>query len=231
MEQDSICQNCNYFFGDIRDFETGLGVCLRDEVFDSFIDEIMESSDFTCCYELYLEKRFSGEKAGCSYFEEQEIIEVSDEDDIYGIILNENLKYQKVDGIIEKLNGSDSVQIEEAITSLSAYIGLGNNNAYEGLINYYTGLSPADSLKDVHVRMKIVKALSGKRSEKSTIKAYVNELMRTPSNNMTRQLYTEILELLAKCPVEIIKEPLLQLLDKRQYSYRIKNRIMEIIGM
>lgn len=231
IEPDNICQNCNSFFGDIRDTETGLGICLSDEIFDSFIDDIMESSDFTCCYDLYLEKRFNGERAACAHFEESEIYEISNEDDIYGFILNENLKHQKVDEIIENLYGSSSVKIKEAIKSISAYIALGNDNAFEGLLNYYMGLSQADSLEDVHRRIEIVKALSRKKSEKNTINAYVNELARTPSNNTTRQLYSEILKLLGKCPAEMIKEPLLELLDKRQYSYKIKNRIMEIAGI
>lgn len=231
MEPDNICQNCNSFFGDIRDTETGLGICLRDEIFDTFIDDIMENSDFTCCYDLYLNKRFNGEKAACAHFEESEIFEISNENDIFEFILSENLKHQKVDKIIENLHSSSSIKVKEAITSISAYIALGNDNAYEGLINYYMGLSPADSLEDVHIRMEIVEALSRKKSEKNTINAYVNELVRTPSNNTTRQLYSEILKLLGKCPAEMIKEPLLELLDKRQYSYKIKNRIMEIAGI
>lgn len=191
----------------------------------------MENSDFSCCYDLYLEKRFSGEKAACDHYEEPETIEVSNEDDIYGYILHEKLKHQNVDEIFKNLYSSSSDIIKKAITSISAYIALGNDNAYEGLINYYMGLAPADSLEDVHIRLEIVKALSTKISEKNTINAYVNELARTPSNNTTRQLYSEILKLLNKCPAEMIKEPLLELLDKRQYSYKIKKSIIEIAGI
>jgi len=70
--------------------------------------------------------------------------------------------------------------------------------------------------------------LSSKESEKNTIDAYVNELARTPSNNTTRQLYTEILKRLSRCPYEMVQEPLLELLGKRKYSYKIKNRIMDV---
>lgn len=229
MEKDTICQDCNYFFSDFRCSESGLGVCLRDEAFDPFLDDIMVSSGFDCCYELYLKKRFTGEKAACPEYEDPEIIEVSDEDDIYNYLLNETLKYQKVDEIIENLHSLDKLQIEEAIDSLSAYIGLGNNNAYEGLIDYYTGLPPADSLEDVHIRLKIVKALAYKEIEKDTINAFVNELVRTPSNNTTRKLYTEILKLLGECPAELVNEPLVQLLYMRKYSYKLKKKIYEIM--
>lgn len=229
IEQDKICLYCNYFFPDSSVSEAGLGVCLKDEAFAPFINDIMESSGFASCYDLYLEKRFDGEKAACPDFEEAEIIEVSDDDDIYGYILNETLKHQKVDDIIEKLYSSDIDQIKGTIESLSAYIVLGNNDAYKGLVNYYTGLPPADSLEDVHIRLRIINALSYKKSEKSTINALVNELCRTSSNNTTRQLYTEILKLLSKCPSELVKEPLLQLLETREYSYKMKKRILEII--
>jgi hypothetical protein len=229
VEKDTICQDCNYFFSDLKCPELGLGVCLRDEAFDPFLDDIMVSSSFDCCYELYLEKRFNGEKAACLEYEEPEIIEVFDEHDAYNYLLNETLKYQKVDDIIENLHSLDKLQIEEAIDSLSAYIGLGNNNAYEGLIDYYTGLPPADSLEDVHVRLKIVKALAYKELDKDIVNAFINELVRTPSNNTTRKLYTEIFKLLGDCPMELVNEPLVQLLNKRKYSYRLKKKIYEIM--
>ena len=60
MEKDTICQNCNYFYSDLRDSESGLGVCLKDEAFAPFIDDIMVSSSLACCNDLYLEKRFDG---------------------------------------------------------------------------------------------------------------------------------------------------------------------------
>ena len=87
------------------------------------------------------------------------------------------------------------------------------------------------SLEDVYIRMNIVDSLSTKESEQNTIEAYVNELARTPSNNTTRQLYSLILKRLGKCPEEMIRGPLLKLLEKRQYSYKIRKRIMEIVGI
>ncbi|MDO9535844.1 MAG: hypothetical protein Q7J85_11060 [Bacillota bacterium] len=229
MEQDRICFYCNYYFSGTEDFETGLGVCLRDELFEPFIEGIMESSSFACCYDLYLEKRFDGGKAACSDFEEAEIIEIFDEDDINGILMRETLKSQNVDGIVKQLDSSDSAKFEKAVTSLSAYIVMGNNNAYEGLLNYYNELPSADSLQDVHIRVKVVNALAQKDPEIRTISAFINELSRTPSNNTTRQLYTEILNILGRCPVEMVKEPLLQLLEKRQYSFRMKKKIDELL--
>lgn len=47
-------------------------------------------------------------------------------------------------------------------------------------------------------------------------------------NNTTRKLYTEILKRLSRCPYEMVQEPLLELLSKRKYSFKIKNRIMDV---
>lgn len=184
METDDICQNCSSFIGDIKDLAVGFGICIEDEAFDLFLDDIIENADFSRCCDLYLEKRFSGVKIACSHYEEPETFEISNEDDIYGYIIHEKMKHQNVDEIIKYLYSSNS-----EITSISSYIALGNNDAYEGLINYYIELAPADSLEDVHIRMEIIKALSSK-----------------------------------------IREPLFELLNKREYSYKIRNRIIEVAG-
>lgn len=75
MEGERICYFCNYFLSDISDFETGLGVCLRNEKFDPYIEEIFEESSFECCFDLYLEKRIDGNST-CPNFEKAEIREI-----------------------------------------------------------------------------------------------------------------------------------------------------------
>jgi len=138
------------------------------------------------------------------------------------------MKHQNVDEIIKYFYDANNKIVNKAIVKIATYVHLGNESAYEGLVNYYMGLGPAESLEDVYMRIKIVDILSSKETEKNTIDAYVNELARTPSNNTTRQLYTEILKRLSRCPSEMVHEPLLELLGKRKYSYKIKNRIMEV---
>lgn len=70
---------------------------------------------------------------------------------------------------------------------------------------------------------------STREPEPKTIEAYVNELARSPSNNVTRQLYTLILRQLSQCPKELVEGPLLELLKKKKFSYKIKKRIMGVI--
>ncbi|RQD70061.1 MAG: hypothetical protein D5S00_05025 [Tindallia sp. MSAO_Bac2] len=226
MEFDRICQNCGSFFQDMDDIN--LGVCLNDKVFEPFIDEILDSEDFSNCHELYLQKRYNGEKEACEDFNEPEMLEIPEGMDLYEYLRFEQLKYQDVDDIIKHLYDNDEKLASNAITTLSKYIAIGNESAYRGLVNYYMDMGPAETLEDVHARKDIIKVLSIKEPENSTIDAYVNELARTPSNNTTRQLYTQILERLSRCPCEMVEGPLLELLQKTDYSYKIKKRIMEV---
>ncbi|MGI6317292.1 MAG: hypothetical protein ACOX1J_00885 [Dethiobacteria bacterium] len=208
-----------------------MGVCINDEAFKPFWDDdgIIENFDFSSCYEIYLEKRFDGEREACDQFEEPEILDIPEGEDINAYLLLERMKYQNVDEIIKYFYDPDYKNVSKAVSFISTYINIGNQDAYEGLIKYYRSLGPVVSLEDAHLRMKIVDTLSRKKSEKSTIEAYVNELARTPSNNTTRKLYTLILKNLEGCPNEMVREPLILLLKKRQYSYKMKKRIMEII--
>lgn len=56
-------------------------------------------------------------------------------------------------------------------------------------------LGPAETLENVHLRIKMLGFIQyGKESEPKMAEAYVNELFRTPSNNVTRKLYSLILD-------------------------------------
>ena len=228
MELDRICQNCSGFVQDKDDLETDLGVCVMDEAFDPLLDEIMENADFSKCYDLYLEKRFDGGREPCDQYEEPEYIEIPEGEDINDFIAYFQMQHQNMDEVVKYLYDADPRIVDKAISRISFYVSIGNKSAYEGLIGYYMSLGPAESLEDVHRRIKIADMLSFKETKKAAIDAYINELDRTPSNNMTRQLYTKILRLLSRCPLEMVQEPLLELLRKKKYSYKIKNRIMEV---
>lgn len=229
MSFDRICQNCSSFFQDSEDMD--LGVCLNDEVFQPFLDEIINNEDFSSCYELYKQKRYDGRKKACEQYEEPEFMEIPEGEDISTYIHYEALKHQNVEEIVNYLYSSDMALVKNAISAISTYVYIGNRSAYEGLLNYYLGLGPAESLDDVHIRMKIIDMFSRYESERATIEAYVNELARTPSNNTTRQLYSLVLKRLNWCPHEIVHGLLLELLGKQKYSYKIRKRIMDVAGI
>ncbi|MEW6623715.1 MAG: hypothetical protein AB1420_11435 [Bacillota bacterium] len=152
MELDRICQNCSSFWQDQDDLN--LGVCLNDKVFEPYLDEIFDLEDFSSCYELYLQKLYNGEKEACEQFSELEILEVPEGEDIYAYLRVEQMKYQNVDEIIRYLYDSDNEVVKNAILGLSTYVYIGNESAYKGLIKYYMGLGPAETLEDVYMRKK-----------------------------------------------------------------------------
>ena len=225
MEIARVCQNCGSFIQNSNDLGTTLGVCIMDDTFERFWDEIMEDASFSSCYEMYMQKRYDGGMDACEQFEELAIIEIQDDEDIDAYLC---MKHQNVDGIIKGLYDADHNTMTNAVSAISSYVYIGNESAYKGLIDFYMGLGPAESLEEVHARMEIVRILSSRESEKETIDAYINELARTPSNNKTRHLYTEILKRLSRCPNEMVQEPLLDLLGRKTYSYKIKNRILDV---
>jgi hypothetical protein len=57
-ELDRICCNCSNFFTDVNDLDGKFGVCIKDEAFEEYFDEIFENGDFSVCIDLYKEKRF-----------------------------------------------------------------------------------------------------------------------------------------------------------------------------
>ncbi|MGA7277461.1 MAG: hypothetical protein WBW79_05945 [Desulfocapsaceae bacterium] len=70
-----ICENCNSFFPDT--FEpTENGICLADEAFEPYLDDLLERGDFSACQKLIEVKRFHLQQEACPLYEEAEIVEL-----------------------------------------------------------------------------------------------------------------------------------------------------------
>ncbi|MBE0479167.1 hypothetical protein IBX65_08660 [Candidatus Aerophobetes bacterium] len=74
-----ICLNCSYFFPTSMEGIIDYGICLYDEVFEPFIEELMENCNYSSCKELIEEKKFHGDTKACKHFEEAEMIEIDDD--------------------------------------------------------------------------------------------------------------------------------------------------------
>jgi hypothetical protein len=48
-ELERICCNCSNFSTDVNDLDGNFGVCIKDEAFEEYMDEIFENSDFSVC--------------------------------------------------------------------------------------------------------------------------------------------------------------------------------------
>lgn len=225
MGLERICQNCINFVQEQEDYPTGLGVCASDPVFEPYLDEIFEFGDFSKCREAYLKTRYDGGNEVCPEFEAIEVVDIP-EIDLNALI--EKMKTQDIGEITNKLYDRDQSTVNNAISSVSQFIWIGNEKAYIELLNYYNSLGPAETLDDVHGRIRMIDVLSSKGKTKELVDAFVNELFRTQSNNTTRKLYSEILNRLSKYPIELIQDPLFELLGKKNYNFKIKGRIQDV---
>lgn len=225
-----ICSNCTSFFQDqdSDDWRTGFGVCMNDPEFDPFAEEICETGSFSCCYDLYQKKRFDGDREGCEDFELPEKADIPEGMDIKTYLELEGMKRADLSEVIKVLYEPDLDRIYRAISMLQTYAYMENEGAYEGLLQYYEGLGPAQTLEDVHLRKRIVEVFERFESERRVLEAFVNELKRSPSNNTTNQLYRLILVRLNKANHEIVSELLWKLLDEKKYSTKMKNKITAI---
>jgi len=238
MENNTNCYSCNSFFCDKKDFETRFGVCLRNvDEFEPYIESICEESDFYSCMNLYDNKRFAGERTACSEFEKIETeefdtdeIDISemDEKEIFAIV-QLNMKNRNIDDVIEKLKSRSLIEKENAISTLNSFIAMGNKSALDCLLEYFITSPAAETIAEVHTRVRIIDILRIREDEKVMIPVFIDELCKTPSNNTTRKIYTDIFKFFEHCSLEIIKEPLLNYVKDNCCSYRIKQRIIGII--
>ena len=227
MDYEKTCQNCGSFFQDIDDYE--YGICMKDEEFEPYLDEIIESENFLSCRELYLRKRIEGLTEGCEQFEEIEVADIPDGMDLATYIEIESLKNTNVDEVVKHFYSDDMKIVKYALSKISMYYYMGNVGAFEGVLEYYLSLGPAENLEDVYLRKDIVEMLQRYESDERIIKAYMNELERTPSNNTTRQLYSLILERLKRCNYEIVSDLLYNLLYTKKYGAKLSKRIIDTI--
>ena len=79
-----VCFNCNYFFPDCDDF-TEYGICLEDDAFEPFIDELLEMN-YSSCRELVEAKKFPGDRDACEKYDEVEIEEIDENSSLRELI-------------------------------------------------------------------------------------------------------------------------------------------------
>ena len=57
----------------------------------------------------------------------------------------------------------------------------------------------------------------------------MEELYKTPSNNTTRQWISELFRFLENCPLEEVSEQLNKMIKDKRFSYRLKQKIKNIL--
>ena len=240
-ELERICCNCSNFFTDVNDFDGNFGVCIKDEAFEEYLDEIFENEDFSVCIDLYKEKRFDGERDVCSDYDEVEIIE-DEESENGSQMTDEELdrryevyRTQDVDDIAKYLSSEEEKLKSKAISALLYLMNFNNQNAFYSMLNYYKNLPTVESIDDVHFRLKILDKFYyfniNEDSSNELIGFLIDELHKMHSNNTTRQLFSSILKFLSssRCKSDIVIDKLSWLLNNKKFSPKMKQNILTVI--
>ena len=252
--KERICFNCAYFFTASRE-ATEYGICLEDDDFEPYIDELLEKLNFAVCQDLIEKKKFSGESKGCERYEEAETLEFDDDsplgemmhhfmetgemdwerfrDKIYIKSLENRDWGKQVCLYRERLEKGDRVEQIEALRSLGGIIPLGSGEAFDALLDYLERQPPPEKIDDVHVKIDVLESLGywGTADQKARlISLLVGELYKIVSNNTTRQWITKILNYLAQCPEAEVRLPLETLLREREFSPKMQNKISALLG-
>ena len=232
-EQERICGNCNYGFP-AEPGGSELAICLNDPVFEPYLDELLETQDFSRCQHHVDEKCFAWEHNACPEFDPVEIVDQEPEE--FDVIIEKYFDTTDwatlpVEGNLEALNkAKTSEQQQSAVQGLGVLISLGNKAAYNGLCSFLGALPYPVNVEDTHFRVEILRRLTISREDQSKLaRLLVKDLFRTPSNNTTRGWYTAVFRFFEQSPADIAEKALTPMLESPQFSYRIKNRIKTIL--
>jgi len=239
-----ICMNCNNYYPDRLDEPTEFGICLNDIDFEPYIDELLEKQNFDCCKELIARKRFNGSRKACEDFEmieieedpilEQELKELAKDDNVNEetveeIFLMHSLRSRSVEEYAKKLESPSFNVRLKAIETLAGLTSFKNKEASELLINSFRNIPPPKTLEEVHFKIKAFRFVNRREFQKELVPVLIRDLYNTSSNNTTRQWITEIFRFFQTCSIEDMREPLEKMLKEKRFSYRIKNKIKEIL--
>jgi len=253
-ELERICFNCNHFFP-ASETMTEYGICLEDEEFSPYIEDLLDDFNFSSCQHLIDKKKFIGDYEACEKFEAVEILEVDDDspleelltnyketgeidqEDLNRAILEQQIKNMDwenlpVDSYVEKLKSGSAEEQKEAVHGLGSLIVMGNREAFEVLFDYLEKLPPPERIEEVHTKIKLLENLIYKPDpdqRNRLISLLIEELHKVASNNTTRQWITKILKYLARGPEAEVRPPLEALLEERKFPFRTRKKIEAVL--
>lgn len=249
-----ICFDCAHFFLATMEEVTEFGICLNDEEFEPFFEELIENSNYDSCKGLIDQKKFDGEQEACGDFEEIESIEIDDNSHLGREILHlmqageltpesfeQALFEERISNIdwttmpVERYEAqlkhpSSPEKRSEAISSLYCMISLGNKEAFRVLFHFFVELPLPKTLNEVHFKKELLRHLERSDTRAILLPYLIDELYRTPSNNTTRQWISDIFRFLEYSPIELSREPLEKMIKDKRFSYRLKKKMRDILS-
>ena len=156
-EQERICLNCNQFLPASMEEATEFGICLSDEAFEPYIEELLENCNYASCQDLINYKKFTGEQKVCKNYEEIDYVEIDDNDPLGHKLLrlsetgelnresfkaalledkirNIDWKTMPVDQYVKQLKNPKPEEQRTGISRLGGMISLGNMEAFKELL-------------------------------------------------------------------------------------------------
>jgi hypothetical protein len=201
-----VCFDCSAYLPIPPEEPTEFGLCLKDEAFEPFVEDLLAGSIPASCRMLAERKKLLGDRPACPDFEESEIIEIDDEsslgrelrrlgergeltpESVEKAVIEEGLsridwKTMPVDRYARQLGRKRSRERDEGISSLGAMIALGNPAAFQALLQYLSSLAPPRTIKEVHLKKEILRQLACWKDSSAVAPVLIQELGRIPSDN------------------------------------------------
>ena len=249
---EKTCLDCSAYLPASAEGPTEFGICLNDEAFEPFVEELLEGTVSASCQALMERNKFVGDRTACPDFQESEVIEIDDNSPLgqrvrslaeRGELTPEALEEALLEEQLRNINWEtvpvddyarrlESTQPEEraaAIESLGGLVSLGNRAAFRMLLEYLAALPLPVTIHEVHVKREILRRLSCGPDKTAVVPYLIGELQAIPSNNTTRQWISDIFQFLERCPWSVIREPLDRMLDDKRFSPRFKRKVEEAL--
>ncbi|PIQ93876.1 MAG: hypothetical protein CO148_05310 [Nitrospirae bacterium CG_4_9_14_3_um_filter_41_27] len=244
-ELNRVCMNCcSYYPAD--NSLSDEGICLNDEAFEPYVDEIIENNNYECCRELINKLKFDGNKEACKDFEPAQIMEIDegiaqsirelkDNNDLNAESLKELLliealkkidwKNHPVESYIELLQSGNLEDIRSGVNSLGGLIARGNDNAFIALLDYFKKLPPAQNLEEVYLKIDVLEKLNYRNRKEEIFDCLIDKLYKTPSNNTTKSLILKIFRIMESIPLAVKREQLGKMLKDKRFTYKLKKKM------
>ncbi len=256
-ELDKICCNCNHFISYEFDNSCQNGVCLEEygDIFEEYFDDILGKGIVVKEARKLFNKYKSSSDNSCEKFLEMESIEIDDELNNSQSFLLQAIDEGKTDSnsieIALALDYYNSPKINkeascdknakllkckfkedqlQGVRNLTHYATFDNVEAKTLLLDFLKNLQPYQSKEDIEFKCQVFNELKrALKDDERLLKIVVDDLMLTKSTPQTRKWYNEVFDFLKFYDYKISRPYLREMKKSKHFSYRMKNKIKEII--